>query len=250
MRTRSQYGFSLVEMMVGLVVSSLVLAGGYSLWRTHQTQDYRLGKKIDLRNQMTLSSKRIQRSITLAGIGLNGAANLTKEDAVGSDTLIIYTNRGERRSTLASDITHGGGAIILVDSSSVFVDASYIIVTTGTASEIRMIVHRSGASIYLNGAFTADHPKATSMAYPATRERYYSDQTNNELMRDGGGTASVVAKDVKNFQVSFRNKHGESTEISSEVRTVQYSFTGIFPAEEGALNSIVFSSTAIPRNTL
>jgi prepilin-type N-terminal cleavage/methylation domain-containing protein len=250
MSPNRQSGFSLVELLVGMVVSALVLAGAFSLWHTHQTEDYRLGKKIDLRNGMTLSSKRIQRSVTMAGFGLQGSANLAKEDAVGSDTLILYSNPSEAKSSLTYDVTHSGGAAIQVDNPGAFATATYIAVKTGTSAEMRMIVFRSGSSLYLNSAFTNDHPRATSTAYPATRERYYTDQALSQLMRDGQGTASVVARNVKNFQVSFKNKHGESTEIPAEVRTVQFSFTGIFPAPEGALNSIVFSSTAIPRNTL
>jgi prepilin-type N-terminal cleavage/methylation domain-containing protein len=250
MNSSSQKGFSLIELMVGLLLSTLVLAGAYSLWKTHQTEGFRLEKKIDLRNGMTLSSKKIQRAITLAGIGLQGSANLAKEDAVGSDTLILYTNPSEASSTLASSITHGAGAVMQVSTPSAFASAGYVVVRTGNSAEIRKIMFATGSSLYLNRSFTNDHPTATSVAFPAARTRFYTDQENNQLMWDAGQSASIVAKNVTNFQVSFRNKHGEATEIPADVRTVQYSFTGIFPAQEGALNSIVFSSTAIPRNTL
>lgn len=250
MNASRQSGFSLIELMVGLVVGSIVLAGAYSLWKTQQTEGYRLGKKIELRNSMTLASKRIQRSVTLAGIGLRGAANLEKGDAVGSDTLVIYTNPGELSSGLASDITHGGAAAVQVDNPSIFTDAEFVVVGTGTGAEIRAILSRNSNTLFVSSSFSNDHPRATAIAMPANRERFYSNQGTNQLVRSARGTVSVVAKDVKNFQVSFRNKRGESTESRTEVRTVQFSFTGIFPAREGALNSMIFSSTAIPRNTL
>jgi prepilin-type N-terminal cleavage/methylation domain-containing protein len=250
MNRNPQSGFSLVEVLVGMVVGSIVLAGAYKLWHTHETEGYRLGKKIDLRNEMTLASKRIQRSITLAGIGLKGAANLAKEDAVGSDTLIVYKNLGEKLTVPTSDISHSGGPVMYVEDASIFAVANYVVVSSGSTGEIRRIVSQSGSTLNLDSPFTFDHPAATSMTYPATRERYYTDQEGKKLMWESGATPSVVAKDLKNFQVSFRNKHGDATEIAAEVRTVQFSFTGIFPAREGALNSIVFSSIAIPRNTL
>lgn len=250
MRASRQAGFSLIELMVGLVVGGIVLAGAYSLWKTQQTEGFRLGKKIELRNAMTLASKRIQRSVTLAGIGLQGAANLEKGDAVGSDTLVIYTNPGELSCGLSSDVTHGGGAVVQVDNPSIFADAEFVAVGTGAGAEIRAIMHRSSNMLYVSSSFASDHPRATSIAMPANRERYYSNQGTNQLVRAASGGVTVVAKDVKNFQVSFRNKYGESTESRAEVRTVQFSFTGVFPAREGALNSMIFSSTAIPRNTL
>lgn len=244
-----QSGFSLIEMMVGLVAAALVLAGTYTLWSTHQREGYRLEKKIDLRNQITLSSKKIQRSITLAGIGLNGAANLEKADATGSDTLIIYTNMAEARSNLSSNISKTVPAISVTNPAA-FSGASYVAVGSGPSGEIRHIDHQSGSMLYLDAPFSSDHPMATTIAYPAMRERYYTDQAANHLMRESGGTAVAVAADIRNFQVSFKDKSGASTEIQSEVRTVQYSFTGVFPAPEGALTSMVFSSTAIPRNIL
>jgi hypothetical protein len=123
-------------------------------------------------------------------------------------------------------------------------------VGAGAGAEIRAIMYRNSNMLYVSSNFGADHPRATSVAMPANRERYYSNQGTNQLVRAAGGNVSIVAKDVKNFQVSFRNKRGESTESRTEVRTVQFSFTGVFPAREGALNSMIFSSTAIPRNTL
>lgn len=250
MRTASQSGFSLIEMMVGMVVGGIVLAAAYSLWNTQQTEGYRLGKKIELRNNMTLASKRIQRSVTLAGIGLQGGANLAKGDDIDSDTLVIYTNQGELSSPLAFDADHGR-SLITVSNPEVFEGASYVvIITDDSLAELREIVGRNGSNLDLDVPLDIDHFQSTSMALPAVRERFYSDQVANQLIRDVEGSLSVVARNVKNFQVSFRNRHGESTETAAEVRTVQYSFTGVFPAREGALNCIVFSSTAIPRNTL
>lgn len=247
---RGRTGFTLIEMLVGMVISSIVLSGVYTLWLTNQEEGYRLGKKIELRNQMTLSSKRIQRSITLAGFGLGRAANLGKEDAVGSDTLKIFTNATEAKSLLLADITSGGPPYILVQTPSMFAGAAYVAVSSGSQGEIRAIVHQNGSTLQLDSPFSQAFSRTASMAFPATRERYYTDQDSNFLVREYNGGNMKVGRDVRNFQVSFRDSRGVSTDIASEIRTVQFSFTGVFPAREGALNSIVFSSTAIPRNTL
>jgi hypothetical protein len=236
--------------MVGMVVSTIVLAGAYRLWKTHEEQGHQLTQKINIRNEMTLSSKRIQRSVTLAGLGLGGAANLAKEDAVGSDTLVIYTNPNEDRSVLVSDYIHVGSAVVHVAEPSKFSGARYLAIKSATSGEIRKIVGMNSSIVMLESPFQFDYPAATSAVFPATRERFYSNQEAKALMREAKDGSIIVAKNVTNFQVSFRNKHGESTEIVNEVRTVVFSFTGVFDAREGALNSIVFSSTAIPRNTL
>jgi prepilin-type N-terminal cleavage/methylation domain-containing protein len=250
MNAKAQAGFSLIEIMVGLVVSSIVLAGAFSLWNTHQVEGFRLEKKIELRNVMTMSSKRIQRSVTLAGLGLGGAANLAKDDAAGSDTLTIYTNMGENKSALLSSVTAGGSPTLQVANASLFLNARYVAVSNDTNGEIRRIVSQASSTLELESPFTYAFNSASSLAYPASRERFYTDQSVNSLMRETGGSPMLVAKDVKDFQVAFRDKHGNPTAVSAQIRTVVFSFTGIFPARDGALNSMTFSSTAIPRNTL
>jgi hypothetical protein len=231
------------------VISSIVLAGAFMLWNTHQQEGMQLAQKISIRNEMTLSSKRIQRSVTLAGFGLDGAANLSKDDAVGSDTLIIYSNSREKRSALASDYVHGYPVLQVADGSA-FQGSYYVAIKSGSSREIRRIARRTGSILELDSPLKLDYKVDSAMAYPASRERYYSDQGAKVLMRENTDGSMVLAKDVTNFQVSFRDKHGESTENGSEVRTVLYSFTGVYKAREGALNSIVFSSSAIARNAL
>jgi hypothetical protein len=235
--------------MVGMLIASLVMAGAYSIWRTHQTEGMRLSRKIDLRNKLTLASKRLQRSVTLAGFGLSGAANLAKEDAVGSDTLTLFTNPEEAKAGLAADADRHVPAI-RVDAPNLFSAGGYVALVGGGHAELRRIVAVSGTLLSLDSAFANDYSATGSMAFPAHRERYYSEQDSARLIHEIRAARHVVAANVKNFQVSFADKHGNSTEISSQVRTVRFSFTGIFPAREGAPNSMVFSSTAIPRNTL
>lgn len=246
---RKASGFSLIEVMVGLVVGALVIAGAYRLWLTHQEEGLRLSRKIELRNKLTLASKRIQKSITLAGIGLSGSANLSKQDAIGSDTLIIFVNTAERKCALSADVTHHT-PVLHVDDPGIFEDAEFVGIAGGGHAELRRISQLSGSSLYLDSTFVNDYAIAGTSVFPARRERYYSDQDSSQFICESVEGALIVATDVMNFQVSFSDKQGESTEIPGKIRTVRYSLTGTFPAREGAINTIVFSSTAIPRNTL
>lgn len=242
-------GFTLVETIVSMVIGAIIMAAGYALWRTHQVEGMRLSKKIELRNKLTLSSKQLQRAVTLAGLGLSGAANLAKQDAVGSDTLIIYTNPAEAKAGLTIAADHHVAAI-QVDASTLFAAGGYVALSCAGNAELRRIVGVSGSTLNLESAFANDYPVAGTAAMPARRERFYSDQDSSRLIHEIADAQRVIATDVKNFQVSFADKLGNATEISAQVRTVRFSLTGIFPAREGALNSIILSSTAIPRNTL
>lgn len=242
-------GFTLIEALVGLVVGSLALAGAFRLWQTNQEESFRIRKKAELRDKMALSSKHIQRSITLAGMGMSRAPTLLKEDAVGSDTLIIYTNEGERRSGLLSNLYVGQYAV-LVDDPSLFSGARFLAVSDGARGEVRPIARVVGGAVVLALPLASAYDRATASALPARREKYFTDQDGSRLIRSVDGTSRVLASDIRNFQVSFRDRTGGTTDDAGQVRTVHFSFTGIFPARPGALNSIVFTSTAIPRNVL
>jgi len=242
-------GFTMIETVVSMVIGAIVMAAGYGLWRTHQVEGMRLSKKIELRNKLTLSSKQLQRAVTLAGLGLSGAPNLAKQDEVGSDTLIIYTNPTETKANLVIAADHHVAAI-QVDAPTPFAAAGYVALVGGGHAELRRIVGVNGSTLSLDSAFANDYATAGTVAMPARRERFFSQQDSSRLIHETAEGRHVIATDVKNFQVSFADKQGNSTEIPAQVRTVRFSLTGIFPAREGALNSIVLSSTAIPRNTL
>jgi hypothetical protein len=231
------------------VIGSLIMAAAYGLWRTHQIEGMRLSKKIELRNKLTLASKRLQRAVTLAGIGLSGAANLGKQDAIGSDTLVIFTNPAEAKAGLAFPSDHHVAAI-QVDVAGPFSAGGYVALVGGGHAELRRIVSVTGSSLSLDSAFANDYPAPGTAVLPARRERFYSQQDSLRLIHETPEGLQILATEITNFQVSFADQQGHPTEAPTRVRTVRYSLTGIFPARKGALNSIILSSTAIPRNTL
>lgn len=242
-------GFTLVEILVGLVVGSIAMAGAFRLWKSNQEETFRLQKKIELRDKMTLSSKHLQRSITLAGLGLRKSPGMIKHDEVGSDTLVVYTNGGELRARLVSNLYVGQYAIY-VDNVQAFVGARYMAISDTTKGEVKPIDRILGNVVVLAKPLESAYNRLDAVALPAQREKYFTDQDSLRLMRVVDGTSRVLAEDIRNFQVSFRDVVGNSTEDMGQVRTVIFSYTGVFPARAGALNSEVFTSTAIPRNLL
>jgi prepilin-type N-terminal cleavage/methylation domain-containing protein len=242
-------GFSLLESLVAMVVGAIVLAGAYGLWSTHNEESYLIGKKIDTQNDLTLAAKRLQRAVTLAGLGLGGAVNIDMEDAAGSDTLTLYRNPSEQRTTLTGDVPNAS-TTIQVDNPAPFIEAGYVAIALNGIGEVRKIAGVYGSSIELVSAFASTYPVAGTMVYPAARERYFSDQDSSVFVREENGQEFEVATSVKDFQVTFMDGEGAETANLAEVRSIRFSMTGTYPAKEGALNSMVLSSTAIPRNML
>ncbi len=246
---KRQGGFTTIEVLVVSVIGGIVLAGAFSLWKSSQEESHRLQKKNQLRDQMALASKQIQRSITLAGTGMGMAPNLVRSDAVGSDTLQIYTNQGEARSGLVSNPAVGQYTVF-VDNGSIFQDARFLALSDTARGEVKPIDRVQGTVIILSKPLERSYDRMVTMAIPAKREKYYSDQESKTLIRVVDEKARVMGQDILNFQVSFRDRTGASTNDPRQARTVWFSYTGTFPAREGALNSLLFTSTAIPRNVL
>lgn len=246
---KRQGGFTTIEIMIGTVIGGIVLAGAFGVWKSSQEEGHRLQKKNQLRDQMALASKQIQRSITLAGTGMGLAPNLVRADAVGSDTLMIFTNQGEARSSLVSNPAVGQYTVFVADGS-IFQNARFLALADTARGEVKPIDRVQGTVVILGKPLERSYDRMVTMAIPAKREKYYSDQESKTLIRMVDGQAKVMGEDILNFQVSFRDRRGASTNDPRQARTVWFSYTGTFPAREGALNSLLFTSTAIPRNVL
>jgi prepilin-type N-terminal cleavage/methylation domain-containing protein len=247
----SRKGFTLIETIVGMLVSALVLGGIYNLWKHNHIETLRLQARHEARNQLILASKKLSRSITLVGLGMPGIPAIERSDDVdiGTDTLKLYSNAGEQSSALSSDYSGGSTNLLLADGG-IFSGATHVGISDGTHGELRRINSRSGSVIILNSAFSHDYSTTAARAYPATREIFYTDQDQEHLMRIVGGTAQIAGKQVHNFQVSFLDKDGSSTNTVSEIRTVTFSLTGQYEPIRGTLNSLVYTNTAIPRNLM
>lgn len=248
--SKRQSGFTVAEIIVGMTIGTFVLAGLYRLWSNNSEESLKIQRKIEIRNQVALSTKRLNQSITLAGIGLEKVVGLTKADAVGSDTLVIYTNPNEHRTTLVM-AHHPQYSMIRVADGDIFANASYVVLTDGTNGEARRIRAREGSTLYLSENFSYQYTVAATTVMPATSHKFYSDQEREMLVCVvNEGDPSIVGRKIKNFQISFRDRNGAVTQALREIRFVNYSLTGVFPSREGAINSVVYSSTSIPRNIL
>jgi len=241
----------MVEMIVAMVLSALALTGAYRLWKFQQTQSLRIQNAIEARNQLALSSNLLSKSITLAGYGMNDIPGMVKSDEEGSDTLIIYSNPDEAVSTLESDYTsdHSNTQVRVVDGS-MFSTSAYVGVTDGVHGEVRKVASYSSGRVRMTESLSYNYSMSNTRVYPIVREKYYSDQASKYLIRMVNDQSQTIGEQVRNFQVSFRDKNGVSTESLPNTRNVFYSVTGDYAPIQGTINSIIYTNTAVPRNLL
>ncbi len=248
-QNKTSAGFTTIELMIGFAIGGIVLAGVYRLWTTNSYEGMRLQQKIELRNQMALSTKKLNQSIIEAGYGLDKVVGLAKYDAVGTDTLILYRNPSQLRTTLVSNY-HGSQPHLTVANGSIFQNARFVVIAKNDTGEVRAIHNLQGSVIILEDHFDYNYSVAGTSVLPCTQDKYYTNQETQNLVRLTDGSPTIVGRKIHNFQVSFRDRNGNQTELIDAVRFVNYSLTGIYTAQAGALSSVVFSSTSIPRNLL
>ncbi len=245
----SSRGFTMVEILIGMLISSVILTGIYRMWLSSSEESLKLRKKIEMRNQIALSTKQLQKAITLAGYGMQGVSNLEKKDGVGTDTLIIYSNQSNHETSLQTKYSLGHDHLNVLDPS-IFSGATHVAVRDANGGEFRKIHWKNSNNIGLSEPLTKDYEVASSVVMPVFHEKYYTDQENQKMMRISGGSARILGHSLTNFQVAFKDKDGNSTSTVNTIRSVTFSFTGVFPAKAGAINNINFTSTAIPRNLI
>ncbi len=246
---RADRGFTLVEILIGMLISSVVLTGLYRMWLSSSEQSVQLRQKIEVRNQITLASKNLQSAITLAGFGMQGVKNIEKFDGVGTDTLLIFSNKSSHQTALGVSYWSGQDHFNVSDPS-IFSGAAYIAIKDDAGGEIRKITWKNSNNIGVEEAIGRNFDMDNSIVMPIFLDKYYTDQTHQKLMAVSNGAGRIIGHNLTNFQVAFKDKDGVSTSIVNDIRSVTFSFTGVFSAKEGAISNINFTTTAIPRNLI
>lgn len=246
-------GFSTLEVMVGAVVAGMALAGLYKLFVSNNFESLKLSRKIDARNQLTLTTKKLDWAVTRAGIGLEGVPAMHRTNAIGTDTFYVYMNEAMTRTGLTSDYSTAHSTLS-VQNGDAFSNAKFVAIVGPEGGEVAQRSPQSlGASsvLMLTGPLTRNYSAATARVYPATRYKFYTDQRSDQLVMVTDYSPLAIGSQVRNFQISFKNSLGASTENALDTKSVTFSLTGMFaPVHEGAIANIVYSNTAIPRNLL
>jgi prepilin-type N-terminal cleavage/methylation domain-containing protein len=251
---RRERGFTMVEVMVSLVMGAILLTAVYRLWLANHNTSARLGSKTDFRDRATLATTGLNRSITMAGFGMTKLDVLFRIRTEASDTLIVYSNPTERRTTLR-DTAYVGSTSILVFTDSGFATGGRIGITDSLQQEYSIITgvtgdsatgFRLGLSAPLEHKFLAGVPDI----YPVQKEKFFINRATNALVRKVDASTTVLAAGINDFRVELKDAAGNDATSYRSIRVVTFSLAGTYKAPQGSFNTMRFSSTVIPRNIL
>jgi prepilin-type N-terminal cleavage/methylation domain-containing protein len=253
-RMRRDRGFTLVEVLVSLLMGSLLLTAVYRLWLANHNTSARLGNKSEFRDRATLATTRLNRAITMAGFGLTKLDVLSRVRTEASDTLIVYSNPSERRTTLRETALIGATSI-LVFTDTGFVAGGLIGITDSLQQEYATITGITGDSVNgfwlsLTPALQHKYLDGVPDIYPVQKEKFFVNLGTKSLVRKVDGSTSVLAQGITDFRADLKDASGNDATSYRSIRVVTFSMTGTYKAPEGSFNTMRFSSTVIPRNIL
>jgi len=253
-RAPGSRGFTLIETMVSVLLGAMLLASVYYLWSANNRSAYRLGNKSDFRDRATLATTRLNRSITMAGFGMTKMDVLFRVRTEATDTLIVYSNPTERRTTLR-DTARIGTYSIVVFTDTGFAAGGRIGITDSIQQDYATIASvtgdtANGFTLTLTSALQHKYNPGVPDVYPVQREKFYINQTTKALVRKVDATITSLAEGMTDFRVDLKDGSGNDATSYRTIRVVTFGLTGTYKASVGTTSTMRFSSTVIPRNIL
>jgi prepilin-type N-terminal cleavage/methylation domain-containing protein len=254
MRMNRSGGFTLVETMVSVVIGALLMTALYQLWTANERTSLRLGNKSDFRDRATLATTQLNHSITLAGFGLTKLDVIFRSRAEATDTLIVYSNPSERKTTLRQTAPLGSSTILVFIDTGLSV-GTRIGITDSLQQEYAVISAISGDlaqgfTLTLSSPLLHRYEAGVPDIFPVQREKYYIDRNTSALIHKINSATSVLADGITDFRVDLFDGSGNPASSYHAIRVVNFSMTGTYKVPAGNFNTMRFSSTVIPRNIL
>jgi hypothetical protein len=249
-----QSGFTLIEATVSVIIGAMLVATLFKLWSANENAALRIGNKGDFRNRATLASTELNHAITMAGFGMSRLDVVAKATTEATDTLSLYSNPGQRRTTLR-DTARANATSILVFNDTGFTVGGMLGITDSLKQEFASIASISGDSasgyrLTLSAPLRNNYNPGVPDIYPAQKQKFFIDAQTHRLICRVGQTDQALADNITDFRVDLKDASGQAATSFKTIRVVSFAFTGSYKAPQGAFNQMRFSSTVLPRNIL
>ncbi len=248
--TKNQAGITLLEMMIASSLGMGILAALFMLFDFNGKQTMHIKSQAELRNMLTLSVNQVGRQITKAGYGTKELESIVRNPGPSTDTLVIYQNLSEIKSTLSRDAVAGTKYIFIVSDSG-FKSEAYIGFTFSGVQEIHKIddINSAGGDflIEIRGVLANTFLTGEPNIYPIDKFKLLADSADNQMYVYKNDQMMSQLHNVSAFKVNFRKKDGTITNNFFEIASLNYAITGKYKEHQQNLN-LTISSTVIPRN--
>ncbi len=252
--SESQRGFSLPEMLVALVVGSLLIMGLFRIWNQNRRTTDLIANKGDFRDRATLATTRVNKSVTMAGFGITRMDVVKRRPGSVTDTLVIYSNPSERRTTLIEAVSAGARELKVFKDTG-FTAGCFLGITDSLHNEYVRVEdiegnESDGFRLALSGGLSYAYQAGVPDIYPVQREIIFADTAAKALIRIVDDRRQSLGSGITEFRVQLLDNSGNAAATQRELRVITFSLTGNYKALAGMPSLMTFTSTVIPRNIL
>jgi prepilin-type N-terminal cleavage/methylation domain-containing protein len=211
--TRS--GVTLIELIIGLTIGSLVVAGMYQSYIRFTRGNLTERQSLEIQNHIAAASGVIEKDIRMAGYRLPGNGLGAIITTGPNCALRLFTNDLERQSALAGDAPAGNTIVRVLDGAGV--EAGQWICLSGADTVFYPIERVCSAThedtIYLaDTALTADWPLGETAVYFARSIRYGVETYLGEqwLVRATHDKTTALSPLITRFAAAALDENGQS----------------------------------------
>jgi prepilin-type N-terminal cleavage/methylation domain-containing protein len=252
--SESQQGFTLPEMLVALVVSSFLVLGLFRIWNQNRRTTDLIANKGDFRDRATLATTRVNRTVTMAGFGISRMDVVSRRSGSGTDTLVVYSNPSERRTTLIESVPAGAREIKVFKDSG-FAVGCFLGITDSLKNEYARVEGIGGNAsdgylLTLSGGLANAYLAGVPDIYPVQREKIFADSAAKSLVRVVDDRRQALGGGITEFRVQLLDNTGNPAATQRELRVITFTLSGNYKAPAGMPSLMTFTSTVIPRNIL
>lgn len=199
-------GYSLIELMVAMLVSTLVVGGVMTMLTSIQEVQRDSQQLIDAQQQARISLEQIQRDLQQAGVGLAWlVAPLPLVVNNGANSIEIRHNQGGISSPLAADQA-GTGAVLAVNDVTGFEigQTAGVYDSTGSFDLVTITAIDAGNNRISHDGTTKAFTVADGTAVAHIETITYTIDAQNRLMRQLDNDApQPLAENIVNFNVTY-----------------------------------------------
>lgn len=235
---KNQSGFTIVELLVGLLAASVVTYAAMSLYLTQHKQMIVQDQVADVQNNIRAAAQVIAEAIRMAGYNVHGGISAIETCNSNPDTILITYDSGKLDDVeLTHDMTQVSSDLTCQNYDISAIQENETIYIYDPAADVGELFT---ATRILEAPARIRHDLPLTRAYPIgskisslTRVRFFIDQSNpdhpNLMMQNFGSNPQVFAENVINLNFRYFLSSGAivtQTSMPKLIRMVEIDIVG------------------------
>lgn len=213
-----QQGMSLLEMLVASLVTTMIVGGLMTMLNSMQFVSSDLESRTSAYQAARVAMDRIQRDITLAGVGLTPMLPVFPLIS-GRDDGGLTLRHNQEGVAYGLPANMPNDRQVIVPAGHEFEEGQLVALYDASGSiELAGIATAGGTRLVLDRSLSRTYRTADGAAVSRIQQLDYfvqvTDGASNLMRQIDGGTPQVIATDVVNFDVTFYNEDQPPAEFT------------------------------------